>query len=120
VATEPTEKIAMPTNERKPVLVLADHLVDDAHPIAVGATVTIFRLPRHRAPFIEGRAMIRGIMPARNRYRVQFLGDRAVRQRVVHHEFQPNPKQTLKMLLELWCASNEADADEFYPPHDNN
>jgi hypothetical protein len=47
---------------------------DLRHPIRAGETVTVIRLPRNAAPFVEGHAVVKGAAAERHRYRVQFHG----------------------------------------------
>jgi hypothetical protein len=95
------------------------HAADPRHPIRAGETVTVIRLPHSAAPFVEGRAVVMGAAAERHRYRVQFHGDPAVRQRVVHPDYQGDPERLLRILLDLWRASNVPDHSEFFPDHDN-
>jgi hypothetical protein len=92
---------------------------DLRHPIRAGETVTVIRLPQSAAPFVEGRAVVKGAAAERHRYRVQFHGDPAVRQRVVHPDYQGDPERLLQILLDLWRASNAPDHSEFFPDHHN-
>ncbi len=91
----------------------------DRYPIRAGETVTVIRLPRCGAPFVEGRAVVKGATAEPHRYRVQFHGDPAVRQRVVHPDYQNDPERLLQILLDLWRASCAPDHSEFFPDHDN-
>jgi hypothetical protein len=81
--------------------------------------VTVIRLPRGAAPFVEGRAVVKSAAAERHRYRVQFDGDPAVRQRVVHPDYQNDPERLLQILLDLWRASNAPDHSEFFRDHNN-
>lgn len=88
-------------------------------PIRAGETVTVIRLPHGGAPFVEGRAVVKGAAAERHHYRVQFDGDPAVRQRVVHPDYQNDPERLLQILLDLWRASDAPDHSEFFPDHNN-
>jgi hypothetical protein len=88
-------------------------------PIRAGETVTVIRLPHGAAPFVEGRAVVKGAAAERHRYRVQFDGDPAVRLRVVHPDYQNDPERLLQVLLDLWRASDAPDHSEFFPDHNN-
>jgi hypothetical protein len=72
------------------------------------------RVPRTEAPFIEGRAVVKGIARGRHRYRVQFTGDPTVRLRVVHPEYQDAPEQFLEVMLDFWRASNAPDISDYF------
>lgn len=86
----------------------------DSHPIPVGTRVTVLRMSRAVAA-IEGRAVVKGIARGRNFYRVQFSGDPAVRQRIVHPEYQNNPDRMLEILRDLWRASSTPEVPDFFP-----
>lgn len=76
------------------------------HPLARGARVTVFSLLLGRRPVIEGRAVIVRPIPGEPHcYEVRFAGERRVRSRLVHPEFQADPKGTLAALLREWRAS---------------
>jgi hypothetical protein len=95
------------------------HAADLRHPIRDGETVTVIRLPHSSPPFVEGRAVVQGTAADRHWYRVQFDGDPAVRQRVVHRDYQNDPERLLQILLDLWRASDAPDHSEFFPNHEN-
>jgi hypothetical protein len=96
-----------------------DDPFDLSHPIASGATVTIFRMPTMRPPYIEGRAVIKAVARRRDFYWVEFPGDPALKQRAVFYNYQNDPGRFLEMLTALWRASNAPDVDEFFPPDKN-
>jgi hypothetical protein len=92
-----------------------DSASDESHPIPLGEIVTVLRLPRTAAPFIEGRAVVvKHIEKAR--YQVRFLAETALRERIVHREYQgAAAERLLEIMLEIWRASNSPAIDEFFP-----
>lgn len=91
-------------------------VLDGAHPIPVGASVTIIRFGRSTPPYIEGRAVIKNAAQGRHCYQVQFLGDPVVRERVVH-SLQLAPERLISIMLDLWRADNVSSpaVGEFFP-----
>jgi hypothetical protein len=85
------------------------------HPIAVGETISVFGISRLRGPFTEGRAVISAISGGRNRYQLRFPHEPVLRERIVHREFQEDPRRFLEMLRDLWHSSATEAFDEFFP-----
>ena len=77
------------------------------HPFQPGQRVTIFRFGHFRRPYIEGVAHIVSALPeAPDFYRVRFVGERRVRERLAHPgDWQTNPRQLLNQLTAEWKAS---------------
>jgi hypothetical protein len=97
-----------------------DDVSDASHPIPTGETVTVLRLPRTAAPFIEGRAVIKGPMRGSHHYWVVFNGEVVARQRFVHAEYQgAAAERLLEIMVEIWRASNSPAIDEFFPFEEN-
>jgi hypothetical protein len=92
---------------------------DPSHPIPIGTTVTVFGMPPGGAPFIEGRAVVKGRAHERHRYRVQFVGDPILRKRNVHTEYQRDSERMLEIVREIWRASSTTEIDEFFPEENN-
>jgi hypothetical protein len=76
------------------------------HPIAPGTRVTIFSILVGRRPFIEGTAeIVRPLVEEAHFYEVRFTGERHVRRRFVHPEFQADPESVHAALLREWRSS---------------
>jgi hypothetical protein len=89
--------------------------VASSHPIAAEEVVTVIRVQPASATCIEGRAVIKGPASTPNSYRVQFLGDPVVRERIVHPDYQSDPERFLQILRDLWGANDAPDIDDFFP-----
>ena len=96
---------------------LTNSVPDGSHPIATGATVSIFRIFRRRAPLVEGRAVIKDVAHGRHRYRVQFIGDLLLKERIVHPDYQHDPERMVEIMRDLWRASATEAFDDFFPEH---
>jgi hypothetical protein len=107
----------MSTSGRKQMQV-GTGATSDSHPIPVGTQVTVLRMSQAGAS-IEGRAVVKDIARGRNFYRVQFCCDPAVRQRIVHPEYQNNPDRMLEILRDLWRTSSTPAVADFFPPDEN-
>lgn len=87
-----------------------------SHPLAIGETVVVVRLPTTRPPFIEGRAIIRDIAQARHSYWLEFIGDPCLTERVVHPDLQRDPERALQVLLDIWRAGDAMpNVADFFP-----
>jgi len=88
-----------------------------SHPIAIGETVAIFRIDESAMPVIEGRARVKDLAHGPHRYRVQFIGDPTVRERIIHREYQSDPERMLSIICDLWNADHAASPSfsEFFP-----
>ena len=92
---------------------------DPSHPIPIGTSVAVFRMSPGAAPFIEGRAVVKGRAHERHHYRVQFVGDPILRTRNVHAEYQRDPERIVEIIREIWRASNTTEIAEFFPEENN-
>jgi hypothetical protein len=87
---------------------------EPSYPVTVGDTVTVLRIPRATAPFIEGRAVVVKHI-ANARYQVRFSDEAVIRERVVHEAYQRNPEGMLDIILDIWRGTNTPAIDEFFP-----
>jgi hypothetical protein len=89
---------------------------EDFHPLPIGQTVYIFGLNASGCPFCEGQASISAIDSQPHYYRVRFRGDRVMRIRFVHPDFQGDPTRSLTLLTEFWRANTSPSFDDFFAP----
>jgi hypothetical protein len=90
-------------------------LTDLLHPIAIGKTVAVLRLSPGMPPYMEGLAIIKSPGRGRDLYHVQFAGDPAPRERVIHPDYQRNAERFVEILRDLWRAYDAPDIDDFFP-----
>ncbi len=91
---------------------------EEKYAFRAGDQVTVFRIQQFARPLIEGRATI--IEPIRgldDYYKVQFKGERRIRQRLIHPgEWQADPTRMLRRLHTEWCLTITPDLlAEFFP-----
>jgi hypothetical protein len=84
--------------------------------VKIGDTVTVFALDLAGRPFIEGCALIEAACAQPHLYRVRFLGEKTIRTRFVHPDWQDEPERCLTLLRQFWQAgASPPSFDEFFP-----
>jgi hypothetical protein len=79
----------------------------------IGDIVAVFGCRPQTGPFLEGWAYVGACCPVPHLYRVRFYGERVVRVRFVHPDWQSDVERSLALLIEFWRASEPA-VEDFY------
>ena len=83
--------------------------------ITHGDTITVFALGP-AGPYVEGRARVVAACGQAHCYRVRFFGEKTIRTRFIHPDWQNEPERCLALLRQFWLASTfHTSTDEFFP-----